>query len=118
MTFTAVIDSFDDYQKQLFKCQAVINQENICQQLQVLQQIFYQTLWPQVIQADLSQSQWRSATTEIHRHMRLLAIEVNFLQSARHTQTYQQRLEQIEQRLQQLHGFTNVLINLCQKDCQ
>lgn len=115
MTFTGVVDSLHIYEKNLAQLQAAVGQEDMLQQAKVLQQFFNQTLWPNINQLELphSQSRWRSAITEIHRHMRLLAVEVNFAQSARHGQTYQQRLKQISHRLKQLQGFTQVLIALC-----
>ncbi len=114
MTFAAVGDALYNYREQLAQCQTVIGQREMIKEVQILQRFFDQTLWPQVAQTESSQSQWQSAITEMHRHMRLLAIEVSFFQSARHSQTYQQRLEHLEQRLQQLQGFTQVLINLCE----
>lgn len=115
MTFTVAVDALHAYAKQLTQLQGVLGQEDMLQQAKVLQQFFNQTLWPRINQLELSQNQsrWRSAITEIHRHMRLLAVEMNFAQSARQGQTYQQRLEQISQRLQQLQGFTQVLVTLC-----
>ncbi|MEM7063140.1 MAG: heterocyst frequency control protein PatD [Cyanobacteria bacterium P01_B01_bin.77] len=89
-------------------------QAEIAQRAHALQDFYRQTLWELLAQVDLSkrQSQWRSATTEVHRHMRLLAVEVSFARSARQGHLRQQRLQQIEQRLEQLQGFTNVLIAL------
>ncbi len=115
MTFIVAVDALHTYEKHLAQLQRGLGQENMLQQAKVLQQFFNQTLWPSINQLELSQNQsrWGSAITEIHRHMRLLAVEVNFAQSARYSQTYQQRLDQISHRLQQLQGFTQVLATLC-----
>ena len=115
MTFIATVDVLHSYTKQLAEFQGGLSQRDALQQAKELQQFFNQTLWPNISRLELSQnqSQWRSAITEIHRHMRLLAVEVNFVRSARQNQTYQQRLDQINHRLEQLQGFTQVLITLC-----
>lgn len=115
MTFAVLVDTLHSYVDQLTQFQALVGKEGMVQQAKTLQYFFNQTLWPQVSQLEFSPAQWQSATTEMHRHMRLLAVEVSFVQSARHSQTYQQRLVQIEQRLQQLQGFTRVLITLCKQ---
>ncbi|ESA36233.1 hypothetical protein N836_07780 [Leptolyngbya sp. Heron Island J] len=115
MTFTATVDALHAYTQQLAQFQGDLGQADILQQAKELQRFFNQTLWPNINQLELSQNQpqWRSAITEMHRHMRLLAVEVNFIQSARQSRTYQQRLGQISHRLEQLQGFTQVLITLC-----
>ncbi len=114
MTFAASVDILYDYKAQLAQLQAVLGQGEMVQQAKRLQHFFEQTLWPQMTQLGSPQPHWRSATTEIHRHMRLLSLEISFFQSARQNQTHRQRLEQVEQRLQQLQGFTHVLITLCE----
>ena len=115
MTFAATVNALHVYAKQLAQFQGSLDQPDILEPGKELQQFFNQTLWPNISQLELSQNQpqWRSAITEIHRHMRLLAVEVNFVQSARQSQTYQQRLNQINHRLEQLQGFTQVLMTLC-----
>ena len=116
MTFTITVAALHDYVERLTKLQSVVNQPELFQQASALQRFFHQTLWTGLTQVELPQhqAQWRSATTEIHRHMRLLAVEVNFLQSARQSDKRQQRLTQLEQRLQQLQGFARVLVSLCE----
>lgn len=113
MTFVVTSSALRRYQEQLSQLQAVIGQREMVQQAHGVNQFFNQHLWAVLTQSEQSHPQWQSATTEIHRHMRLLAVEISFAQSARHGQTRQQRLDQIEQRLQQLQGFTTVLIELC-----
>ena len=115
MTFTTTIAALHEYMECLAKLQSVVNQPELFQQASALQRFFHQTLWTGLTQVELPQhqAQWRSATTEIHRHMRLLAVEVNFVQSARQSDKRQQRLEQLGQRLHQLQGFANVLVGLC-----
>ncbi|MFG6097709.1 heterocyst frequency control protein PatD [Leptothoe sp. ISB3NOV94-8A] len=114
MTFATVVDDLNAYSAQLAQVKLALGQMEEAAKANILQQFFAQTLWPQLSQTDmLEQPQGRAAITEIHRHMRLLMVEVNFVTSASHGDIRQQRLQQMEQRLQQLEGFTQVLINLC-----
>ncbi|MEM1251315.1 MAG: heterocyst frequency control protein PatD [Cyanobacteria bacterium P01_H01_bin.21] len=115
MTFTTV-DALHGYVERLNQLQAVIGQDDMAQYANHLQKFFNEILWPLVVDFELTknQSQWRAAITEAHRHMRLLTVEVSFVRSARNSQTRQQRIVQIEQRLNQLQGFTQALINLCE----
>ncbi|MBE9066733.1 heterocyst frequency control protein PatD [Leptolyngbya cf. ectocarpi LEGE 11479] len=120
MTFFSPIDELECYGEYLSQLRAAVGQDEdqregqaeMAQRAHALQAFYQQTLWGLLTQTELSQPQWRSATTEIHRHMRLLGVEVSFARSARQGPLRQQRLEQIEQRLEQLQGFTNVLIAL------
>ncbi|MEM7795650.1 MAG: heterocyst frequency control protein PatD [Cyanobacteria bacterium P01_C01_bin.118] len=114
MTFYGPRDSLDWYKKQLNLLQEAIGQETMVQQAQHLQTFFNQDLWPLISQLELSQhqSQWHAAITEMHRHMRLLSLEISFAKAARQGDTQQQRLAQIEQRLQELRGFTQALLSL------
>ena len=116
MTLANPLGALHRYVEQLDQLQAVMGQSDMVKCASRLQQFFSQILWPLVLDFELEQhqSQWRSAITEMHRHMRLLMVEMNFVQSARNHQTRQQRLGQIEQRLKQLQGFAQVLINLCE----
>ena len=50
------------------------------------------------------------AFTEMNRHLRLLSVDTSFLQAAKQPATRQQRLSQIQGRLQQLLGFTQALL--------
>ncbi|MBT9316174.1 heterocyst frequency control protein PatD [Leptothoe spongobia] len=114
MTFTSAVEAIRRYEALLTQLQRAIGQASMPQKASGLQTFFTQNLWSTISQLDLphQQSQWHAATTEIHRHMRLLAIEISFAQASRHGNTRQQRLAQIEQRLDQLQGFTQVLSNL------
>lgn len=122
MTFSGPIDELKRYEAYLNQLRATLGQDEgqskyqheghrpeVSQQAQALQKFYQQTLWKLLTAAELSQPQWRSATTELHRHMRLLAVEVSFARSARQDHLRQQRLVQIGQRLEQLQGFTKVL---------
>ncbi|MGD1950284.1 MAG: heterocyst frequency control protein PatD [Leptolyngbyaceae cyanobacterium] len=115
MTLTTV-EALHGYVDRLNQLQAVMEQDDMAKHANHLQNFFNETLWPLVIDFELTknQSQWRAAVTELHRHMRLLTVEVSFVRSARNSQTRQQRTVQIEQRLNQLQGFTQALINLCE----
>lgn len=117
MTFAHATQTLVHYAEQLTQLQQVTGQEKMTQQAQDLQTFFRQDLWPLATQLELPkhQAQWLSATTEIQRHMRLLTVEVSFAQTARHGPTRQQRLGQIEDRLDQLQGFTQVMISLLAK---
>lgn len=114
MTFTEVIDGLRCYAEHLNQVKAAVGQATMVQQTGQLKTFFDQRIWPVItdIQLPKGQSQWHSATTEIHRHMRLLTVEVSFVQAAQQSHTQQQRLGQIEQRIEQLQGFTQVLIEL------
>ncbi|MEM1238443.1 MAG: heterocyst frequency control protein PatD [Cyanobacteria bacterium P01_H01_bin.26] len=114
MTFTSVAAALRQYAEQLTQLQAVVGQPGMATQAHGVQQFFSQNLWGIITQLQLPQgsSQWHAAVTEIHRHMRLLAVEVSFAQSAQQSHISQQRLGQIEQRLEQLQGFTQVLLGL------
>lgn len=114
MTFFRHRDSLHWYEKQLNLLREAIGQEKMFQQAQQLQTFFSQDLWPLIRPLELPQhqSQWNSAITEMHRHMRLLSVEISFVQAARQGNTRQQRLAQIEQRLEELQGFTQALLKL------
>ena len=114
MTFTSVVEGLNHYQDQLSQVQGTIGQASMAQKAHQLQIFFNQNLWIIISQLELPQhqSQWNSMITEIHRHMRLLTVEISFAQAANHSDTRQQRLGQIKQRLEQLQGFTQVLLNL------
>ena len=114
MTFASIVDRLHRYAEQLNQLHAVIGTTEMAHQMSVLQQFFSQNLWAVLTQVELpqQQAQWHSATTEIHRHMRLLSVEISFVQLAQQGPIRQQRIRQIEQRLEQLQGFTQVLLNL------
>lgn len=114
MTFTGTIETLDHYAEQLAQLKGGTALGTMAQQAKQLQSFFDRELWPIVTQIELpqQQSQWRSATTELHRHMRLLAVEISFIRAARQEHTRQQRLGQIEHRLGQLQGFTQAMVTL------
>ena len=114
MTFADTTEVLRCYADQLTQMKAAIGQATMTQQASHLKGFFDQRIWPVITQIQLpqGQSQWHSATTEIHRHMRLLAVEISFVQAAHQRHTQQQRLGQIEQRIEQLQGFTQMLIDL------
>ncbi|MGD1853519.1 MAG: heterocyst frequency control protein PatD [Leptolyngbyaceae cyanobacterium] len=113
MTFVGLLDALHHYEGQLTQLQTVVGQEVMTKQVMALQTFFRQDLWPLISQLELpQQSQWNSAVTEMHRHMRLLTLETSFAQSARQENTRQQRLETITQRVEQLQGFNQVLLAL------
>ncbi|MGH2413606.1 MAG: heterocyst frequency control protein PatD [Microcystaceae cyanobacterium] len=53
---------------------------------------------------------WQSVRTEIHRALRLLGTEMLFLRSAKDVATYQRRLVTLRDRLAQLIGYAQVMI--------
>lgn len=55
-------------------------------------------------------SRWQSVQTEIHRQMRLLAVDMTFFQASRQLSTREQRQKQIVSRLQTLIGYCEVLV--------
>lgn len=55
------------------------------------------------------QSRWQSSQTEIHRTMRLLKNEMMFLQTAKSSQTVQQRLATVRDRVGKLIDFADAL---------
>lgn len=61
-------------------------------------------------------SQWLSALTELNRHIRLLAVDISFFRAAQQSDRAQQKLTQIRSRLQQIQGFSQVLLKLSE-DC-
>ena len=117
MTFAHATETLVHYAEQLTQLQRVTGQKVMAQQANNLQTFFRQNLWPLATQLELPQhqAQWLSATTEIQRHMRLLTVEISFAQAARQGPTRQQRLGQIEHRLEQLQGFTQVMLSLLGK---
>ena len=115
MTFTTV-DALYGYLEQLNQLQVATAQGDVTKSANQLQKFFNDILWPLVSDVELTanQSQWRAAITELHRHMRLLNVEVSFVRSTRNSQTRRQRITQLEQRLKQLQGFTQALLKLCE----
>lgn len=118
MTFADAIEVLHRYLENLAQLKVAVGQETMAEQANTLAAFFNQRIWPIVTRVQLpqGQAQWHSATTELHRHMRLLAVEMSFAQAAYHSYTQQQRLGQIEQRVEQLQGFTQVLIDLADGD--
>lgn len=118
MTLADAIYALHHYVGLLDQLELVLGQGDMVPKANALQQFYHQQLGGILIQLEYPQqtSQWRSAVTEIHRHMRLLAVEVRFAQSAQQQQTSRQRLQQIEQRLKQLKGFARGLLTLAEND--
>ena len=114
MTFASSAELTRRYVEKLSHLQAAVGKEEMATLATRLQQFYRQDLWPNLTTVELpqQQAQWNSAMTEIHRHMRLLSVEVKFVQSAKNAGTRQQRLAQIEQRLVQIQGFAEVLLTL------
>jgi len=54
-------------------------------------------------------SRWQSSQTEIHRTMRLLQTDMMFLQTSRSTDTSQQRLATVRDRVGKLIAFATAL---------
>ena len=80
---------------------------------QELNNFFQQQLWPLLIQrSEQADSAWQAMTTELHRHMRLLGLEIQRGMAARQLPSRQQRQEQIEQRLVHLEQFSQGLMQL------
>lgn len=113
MTFAAPVDDLNIYLEKLVQLKTGLGQNGMAQKADALQQFFKQTLWAQLTQSEfMQQAQWRSAVTEMHRHMRLLTLEISFAKSAGDGDNRQQRLRQIEQRLGHLQEFAQGLITL------
>ncbi|MEM8805432.1 MAG: heterocyst frequency control protein PatD [Cyanobacteria bacterium P01_G01_bin.38] len=53
-----------------------------------------------------------SIITEMHRHLRLLGVDLNFLRAAKQLSTRQQRQQLVEQRLASLKEFSQGLLTL------
>ena len=78
-----------------------------------LQQQFHHTLQPLVLAPDETVpptviSRLTACNTEINKHLRLLAMDISFLQAARQPQTLQQRQAQIRDRLQRLATYARL----------
>lgn len=55
-------------------------------------------------------SRWQSVQTEMHKQMRLLAVDLTFFQASRQLATREQRQRQIVSRLQTSIGYCEVLV--------
>ena len=55
-------------------------------------------------------SRWQSVQTEIHKQMRLLAVDLTFFQASRQLSTREQRQKQIVSRLQTSIGYCEMLM--------
>ncbi|MEO0457886.1 MAG: heterocyst frequency control protein PatD [Cyanobacteria bacterium P01_A01_bin.114] len=74
-----------------------------------------QTLFQTRIRAWVMAEQWEAGipiVTEMHRHLRLLGVDLNFLRAAKQPTTRRQRLQQVEQRLSSLKEFSQGLRTL------
>ena len=81
-------------------------------QLQEIQQIFehqIMTLNPEELNPTILPI-WQSYLTEIHKQMRLLAIDLRFLQGSRQRMTAQTRRTQMGDRLATLVGYCDAIL--------
>ncbi|ACB53741.1 conserved hypothetical protein [Crocosphaera subtropica ATCC 51142] len=53
----------------------------------------------------------RSAQTEIHKNLRLLKTELLFLTTSRQTQTTEQRLKKVQEKVRELIGYSQAIIS-------
>ncbi|MEM9907575.1 MAG: heterocyst frequency control protein PatD [Cyanobacteria bacterium P01_D01_bin.44] len=73
----------------------------------------FQTQIRAQVMADIEQSDSAvSIITEMHRHLRLLGVDLNFLRAAQQSTTRQQRQQRVEQRLISLKEFSQGLLTL------
>ncbi|MEM9162770.1 MAG: heterocyst frequency control protein PatD [Cyanobacteria bacterium P01_F01_bin.4] len=73
----------------------------------------FQTQIRAQIMADIKQpDSGMSIITEMHRHLRLLGVDLNFLRAAKQSTTRQQRQQLVEQRLASLKEFSQGLLTL------
>lgn len=113
MALVEIADTVESYSLRLEKLQRLIGEDGFVQQAGELQR-FSQILWKQLTQVELTQQQarWDAVTTELYRDMRLLVLEVTFVQAASSDRKLHHRLEQIRQRIHKLQGFTQALLVL------
>jgi hypothetical protein len=71
-----------------------------------LQTFFLQQIIPLVD----ANSREQSYKTEISKQLRLLEVDIMFLQAARHSTTSQSRLKTIEERIDKLSGYCQAII--------
>lgn len=71
-----------------------------------LQQFFQQ----QILSLEVEESRIRSYQTEVNKQLRLLSMDIQFLQAARQSQTVEERIKQIFDRLQTLIGYCNAIV--------
>lgn len=74
-----------------------------------LQQRFQNHLLPAIAADDQKQAQVQPLLTEINRSLRLLGMDVAFLQTARRSTKFQQRQKQMGDRIIQLQNFCDGL---------
>jgi hypothetical protein len=89
---------------------ASISSSEPWQQLQTIfqQEIF--SLTEDIVEPSLS-SAWQSFQTESHRCFRLLGTDLLFLASSNHERTKQQRLTQVQARLDQIINYCHHLLS-------
>ncbi|MGF1459379.1 MAG: heterocyst frequency control protein PatD [Leptolyngbyaceae cyanobacterium] len=85
-------------------CQANLDSTALQEQFLSVQQLYQQQLLPTLL-ASTSAEGLVTYQTEISRALRLLGMDVAFLQSARNTLTIQKRQTQMQQRLKSLLEF-------------
>lgn len=108
------LEDVQAFQGQLVAFEALICQANpsasaLQQQFLQLQQPFQKQLWP--AQAELTELA-QPILLEMNRTLRLLGMDVAFLQAARQPQTMQQRQQQMRDRGRQLQQFCQGLLQL------
>lgn len=86
--------------------QANVDPRSLQQQFLIAQQLYRQALLPTLATASAASTPYQ---TEINRTLRLLAIDITFLQTAKNTLTTQKRQAQIQRRLQTLLDFSRQL---------
>jgi phenylacetate-coenzyme A ligase PaaK-like adenylate-forming protein len=103
---TAFIEALSTLQASA--CNANIDGRSLHQHFLTAQQLYQQQLLPTLIESPAAAS-LVTYQTEINRALRLLAMDVNFLQSAKNPLTQQKRQAQMQQRLKTLLEFSQGL---------
>lgn len=88
--------------------QANIDGLSLQQEFLAIQQLYQQQLLPTLMAAD-SAAPLMTYQTEINRSLRLLGVDVTFLQTAKNSITRQKRQVQMQQRLKTLLDFSRGL---------
>jgi len=108
---------YEELNLKLAKLQNLVGQDNLDKvallaRHQELQQ-FFGHLIVALDQAQLSpaeESQVQSYTTEIHKQLRLMGMDITFLQASRSDGTTQMRKKAISDRLQTIMGYCSTLL--------
>ncbi|MEM0981528.1 MAG: heterocyst frequency control protein PatD [Cyanobacteria bacterium P01_H01_bin.58] len=110
---SSALPLLDEFVAALETCAASVSQANVdgrSLQAQFLQaqQLYQQGVLP-TLRALPSETATLSYQTEINRALRLLGMDVTFLQAAKNTLTVQKRQQQMQQRLNTLLAFSHEL---------